>query len=75
MSAKMTANISVEIWGTYEAARALGVSQATVRRWFLEDPKCPRPLAELKGGRVWLAADLRDYHRRLIQRRRKARAF
>lgn len=71
MSGKPTA---VELWGTAEAARALGVSRETLLRWSNTD-RFPQPIARLTMGRVYLAAEIRDWHRREMQRRREARAF
>lgn len=65
----------MEVWGAAEAARALGVSTPTVRRWAREDPGFPGPLAQLAQGRVWLAPEIRNWRRRLQRKRRKARAF
>lgn len=64
----------IELAGLEEIARALEVSRSTVIRWAASSG-FPRPVAELKAGRVWLLPEVRGWHRRRLRRIRRSRAF
>ncbi len=64
----------VELWGITETARAFGVANETAQRW-VERDEYPRPVASLAQGRVWMASEVRQWHKRRVEAKRKARVF
>ncbi len=53
-----------ELMGTAEIAALLGVSRQRVLQLLRDDDEFPRPLAVLSMGKVWLAADVRQWAER-----------
>ena len=49
-----------ELMGAAEAARELGVSRQRVNQ-LAQTGSFPKPVAVLDAGRIWLAADIRDW--------------
>ncbi len=66
---------TMELAGLADAARDLGVSLHTMIRWARDDPDFPEPVADLQMGRVYLLPEIRNYRRRQVLKRRRARAF
>lgn len=44
--------------GVHEIAERLGTSRQWVHKLLTVDPTFPRPVSELKAGKVWHAADV-----------------
>lgn len=63
-----------ELWGTAEIAEAMDVDRSLVYRW-IRTRGFPKPVAELRAGRVWNAEAVRKWRRETIAERRRRRAF
>lgn len=51
---------TLELWGVPEICEALGVGRESVYYW-IGKGGFPEPLAKLKAGQVWDAADVRRW--------------
>ena len=51
------------IMGLSDIVRRWTVTRETVRLWMKQDPKFPRPIGSINGGRnrIWLKADIERY--------------